>query len=151
MNQNKIYGNILESAKTLADFQKKNMILIDFDKYKKVNKILPDKIYCNKKIVSDLYKVFDDLIKSKLIKEIITYDGCFNPRYIRGMETKKILSNHAFGTALDFNSALNPLGIPRNKLEKPFSVQFTDIWKMYNFQNGFTFARPDGMHFEYTK
>lgn len=151
MNQNKIYGNILESAKTLADFQKKNMTLLDFSKYKLVNKILPDKVYCNKKITSDLIKVFDELVKTKLIQEIVTYDGCFNPRYVRGMEAKKILSNHAFGTALDFNAALNPLGIPRNKLEKPFSVQFTDVWKTFNFQNGFTFARPDGMHFEYTK
>lgn len=151
MNQNKIYGNILESAKTLADFQKKNMTLLDISKFKKANKVLPDKIYCNKKITSDLLNVFEELTKTKLILEIVTYDGCFNPRYVRGMEAKKILSNHAFGTALDFNAALNPLGFPRNKLEKPFSVQFTDVWKMFNFQNGFTFARPDGMHFEYTK
>lgn len=150
MNQNKIYGNILESAKTLADFQKKNMTLLDISKFKKVNKVLPDKIYCNKKITSDLLNVFDELTETKLIQEIVTYDGCFNPRYVRGMESRKILSNHAFGTALDFNAALNPLGFPRNKLEKPFSVEFTDIWKMFNFQNGFVFNRPDGMHFEYT-
>lgn len=150
MNQNKIYGNILESAKTLADFQKKNMTLLDISKFKKANKVLPDKIYCNKKITSDLLNVFDELTKTKLIQEIVTYDGCFNPRYVRGMESRKILSNHAFGTALDFNAALNPLGFSRNKLEKPFSVQFTDIWKMFNFQNGFVFNRPDGMHFEYT-
>lgn len=151
MNQNKIYGNILESAKTLADFQKKNMTLLDISKFKKANKVLPDKIYCNKKITSDLLNVFEELTKTELIREIVTYDGCFNPRYIRGMESRKILSNHAFGTALDFNAALNPLGFSRNKLEKPFSVQFTDIWKMFNFQNGFVFNRPDGMHFEYTK
>lgn len=151
MNQNRIYGNILESAKTLADFQKKHMTLADFSDIRKSCKAIPERIYCNKKIVNDLRRVFLELIKTKLIKEIKTFDGCYNPRYIRGMESKKILSNHAFGTALDFNAAQNPMGIPRNKLENPFSVQFTDVWKQFNFQNGFTFARPDGMHFEYLK
>lgn len=150
----KKYGNILDLPRTLSDFQKKNMILVDFSKFRKVNKILPDKIYCNKIIVNDLFKVFEQLQKDKLIAEIKSYDGCFNPRYIRGMEAKKILSNHAYGTALDFNAIDNPLGKTRlenieSKLH-PWSSDFIAVWEKYNFINGYRFQRGDGMHFEYT-
>ena len=104
------YGNIMETPEKLQAFQKENMGMLDFTTYSAVNKILPNKIYCNKIIMEDLCKVFNDLVRTKLIAEIKSYDGCFNPRYIRGMEAKKILSNHAFGTALDFNASQNPLG-----------------------------------------
>ena len=65
MNQNKIYGNIIESAKTLADFQKKHMTLADFSDIRKSCKAIPEKIYCNKKIVNDLRGVFLELIKTR--------------------------------------------------------------------------------------
>lgn len=149
----KKYGNILQDSKTLIDFQKKNMTTVDFSKFRKVNKIIPDKIYCNKIIVDDLFKVFEELKNTKLISEIRSYDGCFNPRYIRGMEAEKILSNHAFGTAIDFNASDNPLGKKRlenieNKL-RPWSADFIAVWEKYNFINGYRFSRGDGMHFEY--
>jgi len=153
MTASKKYGNILGSPNLLLQFQKKNMTVIDFSKFRKMNKILPDKIYCNKIIVTDLFKVFEELGKLKLISEIRSYDGCFNPRYIRGMEAKKILSNHAYGTALDFNAVDNPLGKSRlqNIEEKrnPWSGDFIAVWEKYNFLNGYRFSRGDGMHFEY--
>lgn len=153
MTASKKYGNILGSPNLLLQFQKKNMTVIEFSKFRKLNKILPDKIYCNKIIVVDLFKVFEELGKTKLISEIRSYDGCFNPRYIRGMEAKKILSNHAYGTALDFNATDNPLGKTRlqNIEEKrsPWSGDFIAVWEKYNFLNGYRFPRGDGMHFEY--
>ena len=105
--------------------------------------------------MEDLCKVFNDLVRTKLIAEIISYDGCFNPRYIRGLEHKKLLSNHAFGTALDFNATQNPLGKSREECIalglKPFSPGFIQIWGEYNFLSGEKFRRKDLMHFEYTK
>ena len=106
------YGNILLNDKTLKEFQKRYMILLDIpENVRKKCKILPAKIYCNKNIKNQLLAVLDDLVKEKLIDEIKSFDGCFNPRYIRGLEFKKILSNHAYGTALDFNAVDNRLGI----------------------------------------
>ncbi len=149
------YGNIMESPQKLQAFQKQNMGMLDFSDYSKVNKRLPNKIYCNKIIMEDLCKVFNDLVRTKLINEIISYDGCFNPRYIRGLEHRKILSNHAFGTALDFNATQNPLGKSREECIalglKPFSPGFIQIWGEYNFLSGEKFKRRDLMHFEYTK
>jgi hypothetical protein len=149
------YGNIMESPQKLQAFQKQHMGMLDFSDYSKVNKRLPNKIYCNKIIMEDLCKVFNDLVRTKLINEIISYDGCFNPRYIRGLEHRKILSNHAFGTALDFNATQNPLGKSREECIalglKPFSPGFIQIWGEYNFLSGEKFKRKDLMHFEYTK
>jgi hypothetical protein len=149
------YGNIMESPQKLQAFQKQHMGMLDFSDYSKVNKRLPNKIYCNKIIMEDLCKVFNDLVRTKLINEIISYDGCFNPRYIRGLEHRKILSNHAFGTALDFNATQNPLGKSREECIalglKPFSPGFIQIWGEYNFLSGEKFRRKDLMHFEYTK
>jgi len=149
------YGNVMESPQKLQAFQRQNMGMLDFSDYSKVNKRLPNKIYCNKIIMEDLCKVFNDLVRTKLINEIISYDGCFNPRYIRGLEHKKILSNHAFGTALDFNATQNPLGKSREECIalglKPFSPGFIQIWGEYNFLSGEKFRRKDLMHFEYTK
>lgn len=149
------YGNIMESPQKLQAFQRQNMGMLDFSDYSKVNKRLPNKIYCNKIIMEDLCKVFNDLVRTKLINEIISYDGCFNPRYIRGLEHKKLLSNHAFGTALDLNATQNPLGKSREECIalglKPFSLGFIQIWGEYNFLSGEKFRRKDLMHFEYTK
>jgi hypothetical protein len=149
------YGNVMESPIKLQTFQRVNMGMLDFSDYAKVNKRLPNKIYCNKIIMEDLCKVFNDLVRTKLINEIISYDGCFNPRYIRGLEHKKILSNHAFGTALDFNASQNPLGRSREECIaaglKPFTTQFIQVWGEYNFLSGEKFRRKDLMHFEYNK
>ena len=149
------YGNIMETPQKLQAFQRVNMGMLDFTDYCKVNKRLPNKIYCNKIIMEDLCKVFNDLVRTKLINEIISYDGCFNPRYIRGLEHKKILSNHAFGTALDFNASQNPLGRSREECItaglKPFTTQFIQVWGEYNFLSGEKFRRKDLMHFEYNK
>lgn len=149
------YGNVMESESKLQAFQKTHMGMLDFSMYSAVNKKLPNRIYCNKVMMEDLCKVFNDLARTKLIGEIISYDGCFNPRYIRGMEARKILSNHAFGTALDFNATQNPLGKSREDCIaaglKPFSKSFIRVWEEYGFINGEKFRRKDLMHFEYTK
>lgn len=43
-----------------------------------------------------------------LLKSILRWDGSFAPRFIRCSTSS--LSNHAFGTAFDFNADENPLG-----------------------------------------
>lgn len=153
MKASSAYGNILLNDKTLMDFQKKYMILLDVpDAVRKKCKILPQKIYCNKNVKQPLLEVLNELSSTGLIKEIKTYDGCFNPRYIRGLESKKILSNHSYGTALDFNAADNPLGKDRlqniNEGRSPWSQEFINVWRKYGWINGYEWKRSDGMHFE---
>lgn len=108
---------------------------------------LPNKLYCNKDMIEPLEKVLRELIAAfkagKLTKldSLITFDGCYNIRKIRGASVN--LSIHSWAAALDFNAFRNGLG------EKPtFSKAFVDIWKRNGFIWGGDFTRKDGMHFE---
>jgi len=79
---------------------------------------------------------------------ILTYDGSYNPRFIRGSRTT--LSNHAFGSAFDINYQWNRLGaIPALEGEKGTVRELVDIANAHGFFWGGNFqGRPDGMHFE---
>jgi hypothetical protein len=72
--------------------------------------------------------------------------GTFNLRYVRGYEEDKILSPHAFATAIDINAAQNPLG----NANTTFPTWYIAAWKAHNFLWGGDFHnRKDNMHFEH--
>ncbi len=135
-------------------FEARNMVLWDVPLYINTHvPAIPNKIYCNKDAVQPLQVVFYCLIELQLSKEIKTWDGCFNVRLIRG--SKKVISNHSFGLAVDLNAAHNPLGLTkaeaRAKGLTPFSDAFDDVWRQYGWTCGIDFHRMDGMHREYIK
>ena len=92
-----------------------------------------------------LWKAWDD---AGLLSRVLTWDGSFVPRFVRG--SRKVLSNHAFGTAFDINASFNPRGARPALVGKKGSVR-----EMVTIANGLGFywgghfgAKPDGMHFE---
>jgi len=94
------------------------------------------------------------MIDTGVYRELKTFDGCFNPRYIRGSKTK--ISNHAFGLAIDFNASQNQLGFTREELMmkglKPFSKTFIEVAENCHIGCGANFkARPDLQHFEFVQ
>lgn len=105
--------------------------------------VIPKRIYCNKDLIEPLSRVFKALIETGNVKELKTWDGCFNIRQIKGSSA---MSLHSWGIAVDINAFENQLGmIPR--LSDGFVLCFT--------QNGFdwggNFSRKDGMHFQLQK
>jgi hypothetical protein len=86
--------------------------------------------------------------KAGLLDRILTYDGAFVPRFIRGSRTS--LSNHAFGTAFDINAAFNPLKAEPALIGEKGSVRelvtLANNWGF--FWGGHFKSRLDGMHFE---
>ena len=92
-----------------------------------------------------LWKAWED---AGFLDRILTWDGSFVPRFIRGNRT--VLSNHAFGTAFDINAALNPRGTRPLLVGKKGSVrELVTIANDHGFYWGGHFgAKPDGMHFE---
>lgn len=119
--------------------------------------VIPKRIYCNKSIIAPLAGAFNNLIGTGAVKELKTWDGCYNHRAIRGYEKKlkaalaagnielaiKYLSVHSWGCAIDVNQAWNQLGmIPQ--LSAIFVKCFTDA----GFDWGGNFKRKDGMHFQ---
>lgn len=86
--------------------------------------------------------------KANLLDRVLTYDGSFNPRFIRGSRTN--LSNHAFGTAFDINASTNGLGV-----RPPLVGQTGCVRELVGIANDHGFfwgghykKRKDGMHFE---
>lgn len=102
--------------------------------------VIPKRIYCNKDMVGPLTKAFQNLISTGHVKELKTWDGCFNIRKMRGL---KSMSLHSWGIAVDVNAFENGLNATP-KLSPGFVKCFTDA----GFDWGGTWTRKDGMHFQ---
>ena len=103
--------------------------------------VIPKRIYCNKDLIQPISKAFKALIDTGAVKELKTWDGCFNIRKKRGLNSASL---HSWGIAIDVNAFENGLG-KEPKLSRSFVKCFTD--------NGFLWggdwvSRKDGMHFE---
>ena len=102
--------------------------------------VIPKKLYCNKIMVAPLSQAFTNLIDRNFVKELKTFDGCFNVRKKRGLTT---MSLHSWGIAIDVNAAWNGLH-KTPQLSAGFVKCFTDA----GFDWGGTWTRKDGMHFQ---
>lgn len=102
--------------------------------------VIPKRIYCNKDLIAPLTQAFRNLISTSHVKELKTWDGCFNIRKKRGLTS---MSLHSWGIAIDVNAFENGLG-KKPVLSAAFVKCFTDA----GFDWGGTWRRPDGMHFQ---
>lgn len=115
--------------------------------FPKYGTIRPTAIYMNRYATAALDAVLLDLLHTGLIKELKTYDGCWNVRPKRG---SKELSIHSWGLALDFNAALNPLGVKWGSRPGMFSGLFIQTWEKHGWTAGAWWNRPDVQHYQYT-
>lgn len=117
----------------------KNMTVWDVPSELEIG-VIPKKIYCNKDLVKPLEQAFKNLIERDFVKELKTWDGCFNIRKKRGLAS---MSLHSWGIAIDVNAAWNGLG-KTPVLSAGFVKCFTDA----GFDWGGSWTRKDGMHFQ---
>lgn len=120
----------------------KSMVLWDVPAELEIG-VIPKRIYCNKDMVAPLTAAFQNLIKTGFVKELKTWDGCFNIRKKRGASSPSL---HSFGVAIDVNAAWNGFGA-KPTLSAGFVKCFTDA----GFTWGGTWSKPDGMHFQLSK
>ena len=124
---------------TIAANEGKYMVLVNVPTHLQVGKI-PKRIYLNKDLQAPLMKAFDNLVRTGYVRELKSWDGCFNVRKQRGASSQSL---HSWGIAIDVNAAENPLGaIP--KLSYGFVRCFLDA----GFDWGGNWTRKDGMHFQ---
>lgn len=102
--------------------------------------VIPKRIYCNKDMVKPLEQALRNLIITGYIKELKTWDGCFNIRNKRGDSSPSL---HSWGVAIDLNAAWNRFG-SKPTLSPGFVKCFTDA----GFDWGGLWSKPDGMHFQ---
>jgi len=104
---------------------------------------IPKKVYCNKVMQEPLLQAFKNLIATGHVKELKTWDGCFNIRKKRGATSASL---HSWGIAVDLNAAWNGFG-KEPKLSAGFVKCFTDA----GFDWGGLWKTKDGMHFQLAK
>jgi hypothetical protein len=105
--------------------------------------VIPKRIYCNKDMVAPLTAAFRNLIDRDFVKELKTWDGCFNIRKKRGLSSPSL---HSWAIAIDVNAAWNQLN-QKPTLSAGFVKCFTDA----GFDWGGTWRRQDGMHFQLSR
>ena len=120
----------------------KNMTLWDIPTELEVG-IIPKKLYCNKDLIAPLSKALKALIDTGHVRELKTFDGCFNIRKKRQLTS---MSLHSWGIAIDVNAFENGLN-QKPKLSAGFVKCFTDN----GFDWGGNWKRLDGMHFQLSK
>lgn len=102
--------------------------------------VIPKRLYCNRDLIMPLSLAFTNLIRTGHVNELKTWDGCFNIRKKRGLNS---MSLHSWGIAIDVNAFENCLGCTP-KLSPGFVKCFTDA----GFDWGGEWTRKDGMHFQ---
>jgi len=110
----------------------------------------------HQKAANQLVALWEDWEKANLLDRILTWDGSYVPRFMRG--TARIvgqspLSNHSWGSAFDINAEWNQLKhTPAILWEKGCVFELVSIAHNHGFFWGGHFgSRVDGMHFEVAK
>jgi len=100
------------------------------------------------KLVERVESLFQTLAENDLLGDIVSWNGSYNPRFIRGSTVK--LSNHAWGTACDINAPQNRLGTEGATWGQPGCVwRIVPIALAHGFFWGGWFrSRLDDQHFE---
>ena len=134
---------MVTSAQALKKYgdptKESSMTLWDVPKELEIG-VLPKRLYCNKDMILPLTKAFKNLISTGCVKELKTWDGCFNIRKKRGLAS---MSLHSWGIAIDVNAAWNGLN-----MTPTLSKEFVNCFVTAGFDWGGTWTRKDGMHFQ---
>lgn len=145
-----------EAITLTDDWETKNMTRVIVPQLIRVQGANKGNLYVNKRVVNQLLKTFSEWESAGLLDRVLTWNGMYSPRFIRGSRTR--LSNHAWGTAFDINAQWNMLGTcPALVGQTGSTRELVDI----AYQNGWywggwfgyssssqTGPRSDGMHFE---
>lgn len=137
-----------ENIQITDDWEKKNIVTISITQLTDIKG--SDRVRFHRLAANQLIKLWSDWQSAGLLSRVLTWDGSFVPRFIRGSLTT--LSNHSFGSAFDINVAWNGLGvIPALVGQKGCVRELVQLANINGFYWGGHFTRKDGMHFEIAK
>lgn len=138
-----------EAIRILGTWERDHIVRVQIPELAGVRGAPADcRIELHKKVAAQFQRFFAAVAKAGLLDRILTFDGSFVPRFIRGSRTS--LSNHAFGTAIDLNAAYAPLGSAPKPAGSPGSLAELVPYMTAEglFWGGFFTPRPDPMHVE---
>lgn len=108
-------------------------------------------VFMHRLAAPKLVELFDAWEAKGLLDRVIAWGGSWNARFIRG--SRKTLSNHCYGTAIDLNAGWN--GLWRRPALVGVEGSVRELVPIANklgwFWGGHYNGRADGMHFELVK
>ena len=140
------------SIKVLDNWAINNIVMVNIPQLKGVKGAPASRnIYMHRLAAAQIQQLFKDWEDAALHHLILTWEGSYVPRMVRGSTTT--LSNHAFGTAFDINYQWNKLGaLPALKGQKGSVRELVTLANKHGFYWGGHYkSRKDGMHFEIGK
>ena len=139
-----------ENIRITNNWAKENIITVKIPQLKFVNG--GSGMQFHKLAADQLMKLWSDWEKAGLLHQVLSFDGAYVARFVRGLAAKGVLSNHAFGSAFDINFLFNQLGsLPALVGQKGCVRELVPIAHENGFYWGGHFSRLDGMHFEIAK
>lgn len=138
-----------EDIRILGTWQSDNIIKVPVPQIKAVKGSRSrEYIWFHKLAATQLQKMWAAWEKAGLLDRVLSYEGSFNARFVRGSKTN--LSNHSFGSGFDINYSWNKLGHRPALVGDRGSVrELVPIANDHGFFWGGHYAgRKDGMHFE---
>lgn len=138
-----------ENIRILGNWEQDNIIMVSLPQLRKaIGPAAPSGMRFHRSAAAQLAGMWSDWETAGLLDRILSFDGSFVARFIRGSTTS--LSNHAFGTAFDINASENTLGTrPLLVGQRGSTRELVPIANKWGFYWGGHFgSRPDGMHFE---
>jgi hypothetical protein len=137
-----------ENIRITNDWARENIIMVPVPQLKNISG--GTRVEFHKLAANQLSKLWADWEQAGLLHFVISWEGSYVPRLIRGSKTT--LSNHSFGSAFDINAQWNGLNkTPALVGEKGCVRELVGIAHDNGFYWGGHFTRQDGMHFEVAK
>jgi hypothetical protein len=142
-----------EAIRITNGWDKNNIVKVVIPQLKKVQGgPASGNMFFHKKAADQVRALWQAWEDRGLLDKLASYDGAYNPRFVRGGAAQQNLSNHAFGTAFDINAGLNRLGAePATESEPGCVYLLVPVAHEFGFYWGGHFSRRDGMHFEVAK
>lgn len=142
-----------EAIRITNGWDRQNIVTVDIPALKKAQGGAGSgRMSFHKKAADQLRAMWQAWDETGLLGNILSYDGAYNPRFVRGGAAQQNLSNHAFGTAFDINAAQNRLGVEPATAGAPGCIYLlVPVAHRFGFYWGGHFSRRDGMHFEVAK
>ena len=142
-------ANNRERIQILGSWKQDNIVSVPIPQLKKtgIGRNAPSTMLFHKLAAAQLQALWEAWEKAGLLKQVLTFEGAFVARFIRG--STSTLSNHAFGSAFDINYRWNKLGARPALVGETGAVrELVPIAHEHGFYWGGHFNRRDGMHFE---
>jgi len=135
-----------ENIRILNDWESRNIVTVEVPQLRKVPGNF-SRMRLNKRVADQTLKLWAAWENERLLGRILSYEGAYVPRLIRGSTTS--LSNHAYGSAFDVNYYWNQLvKMPARTGATGGVRELVPLAHRFGFFWGRNFSRLDGMHFE---